>query len=200
MQELPSQPPEKNIQSADHHAQRQGQFGNKLFAAILIAGIVAMAAGILAKEIVEPEKLKENAFPIAVTEDVGTTAGGAAAPAALEPVTPLLATASAENGAKVAKVCMACHSFDKGGANKVGPNLWGIFKNKHGHMEGYAYSKEMMAQTGMWDAETLNKFLANPKAAIPGTKMGFAGLKKANERADVIAYLHSLADSPQPMN
>ncbi len=185
--------------SGHDHGHDSGQLKNKLFASILIAGIIAMAAGILSHKIFEHEPLKENAFPIAVAEDTGAVGGAPAAPAQIEPIAPLLAAANAENGAKIAKVCTACHSFDKGGPNKVGPNLWNVFKNKHGHTEGYPYSKEMLAKEGNWDAENLNHFLAGPKAYIPGTKMGFAGLKKMQERADVIAYLRTLADSPQPL-
>lgn len=163
---------------------------NKVFAAILIAGIVAMAGGIIAEEIFHVHDLEQDAFPV---EGIDAAPGAAAvADVPLEPITPLLATASVENGAKVAKLCAACHSEDKGGPNKVGPALWGVFGASKGHVSGYAYSKELLSKGGSWDAEELNHFLAAPKKHIPGTKMGFAGLKKAQDRADVIKFLETL--------
>lgn len=163
---------------------------NKAFAAVLIAGIVAMAAGIISEEVFHVHELKDDAFPV---EGVESTPGAApVAEAPIEPIAPLLATASVENGAKVAKLCAACHSEDKGGPNKVGPALWGVFGRAKGHADGFAYSKELIAKGGSWDAEELNHFLAAPKKYIPGTKMGFAGLKKPQDRADVIKYLETL--------
>ncbi|HCM83382.1 MAG TPA: cytochrome c family protein, partial [Rhodospirillaceae bacterium] len=164
---------------------------NKAFAAILIAGIVAMFGGILAEEIFHVHELKEDAFPV---EGLAAPAEGGApvADVPLEPITPLLATASVENGAKVAKLCAACHTMEKGGANKVGPAMWGVFGARKGHIDGFAYSKELLAKGGNWDAEELNHFLAAPKKHIPGTKMGFAGIKKPQDRADIIKYLETL--------
>lgn len=134
----------------------------------------------------------DAAAPAATAE-----AAPAAAEAALEPVGPLLAKANAANGEKLAKVCATCHTFVKDGANKVGPNLYGIVGNHRAHLDGFAYSAAMKAQSGeKWDYESLNKYLNKPKDVVPGTKMAFAGLKKASDRADVIAYLRTLADSP----
>lgn len=164
---------------------------NKIFAAILIAGIIAMLAGIFSEELFHVEKLMNDAFPVAALD--GAAASGApVAEEKIEPIAPLMAAASAENGAKVAKVCAACHSFEKGGANKVGPYMWGVYGAKHGHADGYAYSEVLAKMPGNWDAEALNQWLANPKKYAPGTKMGFAGLKKASERADIIKYLETL--------
>jgi cytochrome c len=165
---------------------------NKLFAAVLIAGIVAMGAGIVAEEIFHVHDLHEDAFPVAAADGTG---GGDAAPvaeAAIEPVASLLAAASAENGAKVAKLCTSCHSLEQGGPNKVGPNLWGIIGAKHGHAAGFAYSKVIADMPGNWDEEAINQFVANPKKYAPGTKMSFAGIKKAQDRADLIKYLQTL--------
>src|SRR5262249_39126699 len=91
------------------------------------------------------------------------------------------------------------HSFGKGEAAKVGPNLWGIVNNKHGHMEGYAYSKAISSIDKPWGYEELNHFIANPKAYAPGTKMTFAGLPKVEDRAEAIAWLRTLADTPAPL-
>ncbi len=171
-----------------------GGQGNKIFAAVLIAGIVGMAAGILSDEIFHVKKLDKNAFPIEVT-NATPAAGAPAAPAVLEPIAPLMAAADAAHGQDVAKLCGACHSFDKGGANRVGPNLWNVFgAPKAGRPTGFAYSDAIKAKGGDWDPEELNKFLAAPQQDIPGTKMGFAGLKKPKDRADVISYLQKQHD------
>lgn len=171
---------------------------NKIFMAILTAALIALLAGFVSKQLIHPKFPAERAYKVDVPE-AATAAAGPAAPAEPDPVTPLLAAADAAAGQKLTKACAACHSFEKGGANKVGPNLWGVVNAKHAHVEGFAYSDAMKSQEGVWDYEHLNKFLANPKVAVPGTKMNFAGFKKVEERAAVIAYLRSLADNPAPL-
>jgi cytochrome c len=110
-----------------------------------------------------------------------------------EPIDELMATADIAQGEKLAKVCAACHTFDKGGANRVGPNMWGIVGAKHAHIDGFAYSDALKAKSAeVWDVEALNQFLWNPKKAIPGTKMGYAGMKKPEDRAALIKWLETL--------
>ena len=118
----------------------------------------------------------------------------------LEPVGPLLASADTAKGEKVFKKCGACHTTNKGGANKVGPNLWNIVNAKRGQVEGFSYSKNLCRRKrGTWSYESLNAFLFKPKTYIPGTKMAFAGLKKPSDRANLIAYLRSLSENPAPL-
>lgn len=171
---------------------------NKWLMAILAAVLVAMLAGFVSRQLIHPHQLEKTAYTVPIEE-----AAPAAAPAAeaevLEPIAPLLAAASAENGAKLARACTACHSFEQGGANKVGPGLWEVVGRKLGTHEGFSYSKAMTEHGGTWDYEALNHFLVKPQGFLPGTKMTFAGLKKPEQRADVIAYLRSLAASPQPL-
>lgn len=171
---------------------------NKFFAAVLVAGILAMLSGFVAKKIIHVADPAENAFKIEVVEEAG--AGGATGPTGPEPILALLAAADPAKGENIAKACAACHSFGKGEGARVGPNLYGIVGNKHAHMEGFAYSEAMAAlHDKTWNYAELNGFLYNPKKHLPGTKMVFAGLKKPEQRADVIAYLRTLADSPAPL-
>ena len=176
-----------------------GSTFNKIFMAILMATLIAMFAGFFSKKLLHPTYPAERAYKVEVPETATADAGAPAAPAEPDPVMPLLAAADPAAGQKLVRACAACHTFEQGGANKVGPNLWNIVNNKHAHAEGFAYSDAMKSQEGPWDYEHLNKFLANPKATIPGTKMNFAGMKKVEDRANLIAYLRTLSDSPAPL-
>lgn len=170
---------------------------NKIFAAILVAGIVAMFSGFLAKHLVHGESLKQNAFNIEAAEDTG---GGPAKPAGPEPILAMIATADAARGEKISKACAACHNFVKGGPAGVGPNLYNVLGGPKDHMAGYAYSGELLKVGGpTWTYEELNKFLWKPKAYAPGTKMGYAGLKKPEDRAALLAWLRQQSDSPKAL-
>lgn len=172
---------------------------NKIAAGVLSAGLLAFAVGKIAGVMVHPQKLEQNAYVIDVSAVGGAeTAAAPTGPAPIEPILGLLATANVANGEKAAKKCAACHSFDKGGANKVGPNLWGVVNAQKGAHDGFAYSDAIKSsgKTPNWTYESLSAFLAGPKDYAPGTKMNFAGIKKASERAELVAYLRSLADSP----
>ncbi len=168
---------------------------NKIFAALLVAGITASLSGFVASKVFHHEKLEKNAYQI---EGVVSTGGGAPAAAAQpEPILDLIASADVAQGQKIAKVCASCHSFDKGGPNGMGPDLFGVVGRAKGSHEGFAYSDGMKKKGGNWDYEDLNHFLWKPKSYVEGTKMTFAGLKKPEERAAVIAWLRTLSDSPK---
>jgi cytochrome c len=108
----------------------------------------------------------------------------------------LLASKSAKEGKKVAKKCVSCHSFSKGGKNKVGPNLYNILGQNRAAAPGFNYSVAIKKMGGKWSFTDMDKFLANPKSFIPGTKMAFKGLKSASDRAAVILYIRSFSDTP----
>lgn len=172
---------------------------NKIAAALLVALMLAWGVGTIARNTVTPEMPAKNSYIV----DIGSAAQAAEAPAAAAgpaPIAPLLASANADSGAKYAKVCGACHSFNKGEPAKIGPNLYGIIGSKHAHMAGFSYSAGMQAQADKpWTFDALNEFLYNPRAAVSGTKMSFAGIKNDSDRANVIAWLRTLSDSPVPL-
>lgn len=177
---------------------------DKLVGAI-IAGLLVLVFSINIGGVIYGSNIPVNVpgYKIEVDENAGSGGGGAPAelPAVLDLVM-IFAKADAHNGQQVFNKCAVCHTNGKGDANKVGPNLWNIVNAKVAKHNDFEYSAAMKAygETGaVWSFEHLYRYLFSPKKMVPGTKMAFAGLKKDQERADVIAYLATLSDSPVPL-
>jgi cytochrome c len=167
---------------------------NKIIGAVLGTCLVLLVTSFTASALFAPNMSEKPGFAIAAKEAEGGAKEAAAAPS--EPIEKLLQTASVDKGAAAAKVCQACHTFDKDGPNRVGPNLYGIVGDKKGEGRNFNFSAAIKAKGGSWSIEDLNQFIANPKGYIPGTAMGFAGISRDSQRADVLAYLNSLSDHP----
>ena len=167
---------------------------NKILGAVLGTCLVLLSLNIAASALFAPHKPAKPGYNIAVPEHPVEEAK----PGMPEvPFATLLANADIKRGEGAAKKCVQCHTFNKGGSNLVGPNLWGVVNRPKASLVGYNYSTAMKGQTGNWTFDQLNIYLTNPKAAVPGTAMAaFPGLPKGTERADVIAFLNAQSDSP----
>jgi cytochrome c len=171
---------------------------NTVAGCVLASALFAMVVGKVSNALVHPHKLEKPA--IAVSDEAPQTAVAAAPAQELPPIGPKLASANVDAGKAIfQKQCFTCHTVDKGGPNKVGPNLWGVVGRKKGSHEGFSYSSGMQAKGGDWTYEDIDHMIFKPTAYIKGTKMAFAGLPKEQDRADVIAFLRTMSDSPQPL-
>ena len=167
---------------------------NKIFGAILSVALVATVISFIGNALVQPSK--EKAADIEIADAAAPTQKKAFK---VEPIVSLMSVANIEKGKAQAAKCKACHDLNASKKNKIGPPLWGILLAERGVHDGFSYSKAMANMGGKWDYEALNGFLAKPKRYLKGTKMAFAGIKKAKDRADLIAFLRSLSDAPKPL-
>ena len=173
---------------------------NKIAGGVLASLLFMMGLGILSDAIFKAKQPIVAGYALPTADEGGAaTSAPTAAAAPAEPIAVRLASADAKKGEAVAKACTACHSFDKGGANKVGPALYGIVERAKGATAGFNYSaglKERAGKGEKWDYESLDAFINNPKAYIAGTAMSYSGLADPAKRADLVAYLRSLSDNP----
>ena len=182
---------------------------NKIIAGFLCACLLLIGAGKFASFMQggdehhgdhhseDEHSLSKNAYPIEVPEASITEASAiVSTPVKIVPILALIATANIDAGKKLSKKCAACHSFNAGGPNKVGPNLWNVLNREIGKVDSYKYSKALTAFGGEWNYSSLNKFLIKPKEYIKGTKMNYAGLRKEKDRANILLWLRSLAENP----
>ena len=167
---------------------------NTIAGGVLFAGIVALGSSIVAGETFKSERPEEMGYPIEGVVQEGE--GGAEAE---KPIAFYLATADAAAGEQVFKKCTACHNADQGGANALGPALYGVMGNPVGAHPGFAFTDALKGKGGTWDWDTMSAWLASPKKFAPGTKMTFAGLSNPQDRANVMAFLNSRDASPLPV-
>jgi cytochrome c len=164
---------------------------NKIAAAIFLTSLIAMLVGFVANILYKPKlELSQRGYSVAIEGSLSAVQNSPAVPV---DVKALMAKANADAGAVIVKKCVSCHSFDNGGANKFGPNLWHVPGGPKAHKKYFSYSKAMEAAGGVWDDDSLFHFLNKPSKFIPGTKMSFAGLSKPEDIADVIAFLKEKA-------
>jgi cytochrome c len=177
---------------------------NKIAGATLTALLVTTVIGFIGSALIHPIKLEK---PVVTIEGAPAEPEANAAPAKPEevpPVGPLLAKADVAAGKATFKQCQTCHTDEKGGPNRIGPNLWGVVDRKKATEPGFSYSEAMKkfaadSKPDVWTFEEINKFISNPREHVPGTKMTFVGLKKPTDRANVLAYLRTQSDSPAPL-
>lgn len=169
---------------------------NKVLGAVLGALLFAAGSGFVAELIYHPKPAGKAGYDLPEPEP---QTAAAAPEAKVEPIAVRLASANAEKGEAGTKACHACHNFEKGGPNKVGPDLYGVVERPKGGHAGFEYSAALKEKGGTWTYDDLDAFLTNPKAYAKGTKMAFAGIASPQDRANVIAYLRNNADSPKPL-
>ena len=166
---------------------------NKIVAALIVVFLLVFGIGKVSDIVFHVEKPSSSAYKVEMStatssQDTGTIQS--------VDISALLALGSVEHGQKVFKKCSACHSIKKGGRNNIGPALYNVLGRNMGALEDYKYSKALIAFGKDWTFEEMNNFLIKPTSYIKGTKMAFAGLKKEKDRASVILYMNSNADSP----
>ena len=171
---------------------------NKIAGAVLGSLLFIMGLGVISDALFAAPRMAKPGYELPAAE-AAQGGSAAAAPEVVTPLPVLLAKADPKKGEGLVKACAACHSLDSSGAAKAtGPALYGVIDRAVGST-GFAYSDSMKAKGGKWDYVQINAFLANPKGVVAGTKMSYAGEKDAAKRADIIAYLRSLASSPAPL-
>ena len=170
---------------------------NKILGAVLGTCLFLLAVHIASGAIFSPPVPAKPGYEVTVKEEQPAK-GGEAAPAA-QPIETLLASASAEHGAQVAKQCTICHNLQEGQGPKVGPDLYSVVGRQVASVAGFNYTAALKAKGGTWTFGALNAWLTNPRADVPGTAMTFAGIANEKQRADLIAYLDTLSKSPVPL-
>lgn len=173
---------------------------NKIIGAVLAALLLIVGSKTVLDIVYREHKPAKPGWALPITEVSHSAAPGKAAePFDAKQVVALLSKASADGGKDTFKRCLQCHTPEKGGPNRVGPNLWGVVGRKAAQHAGFPYSDAMKTHSAEWTWQELATYLHDPRAAIPGNKMAFAGIKDNAELADLLAYMRTLSDSPPPL-
>lgn len=189
------------VQGLDRQRDQMDSFElNKIMGAVLGTLLFVMGVGFVAEAVYRPIEGRGPGYALPEPEPVA--ADGAAVAAAPEvPLGLLLASASAERGKAAVKKCQSCHNFGEGEPSKTGPHLYDVVMRPEGSVPDFAYSDALLAHNAagdVWTYENLNHFITKPSDYAPGTKMNFAGVRTAEERADILAYLQTLSAEPKP--
>ena len=168
---------------------------NKIITAILVTVLVVFGIGKISNIIFDKDDKNIVAYKVEAPEG---TAVQASTESSVD-ISALLAMGDIAHGEKVYKKCKACHSIKQGGGNKIGPALWNVIFRPVGSITDYKYSKALSSYGKEWTWEEMNGFLIKPSSWIKGNKMGFAGLKKEEDRASVILYLNENSDNPKQL-
>ncbi len=174
---------------------------NKILAAIIMAVLIVLLISNIGDWFINTDNAKNDkiAYKIEESDSKTENISNEAANVDIELVSPILASASIEKGEKIYKKCGACHNYKKDSVNKVGPNLWNLINRPIAGVEGFGYSKALIEIGGKWTYEELSNFLYKPKDYAKGTKMNFSGLKKVEDRANLILFLREQSDNPVPL-
>lgn len=173
---------------------------NKIIGAVLATALFVMAVKIASEAVFHVPKLAKPGYEVPGVEETQTAEGGAKpAEETLPDFATVIPAADQAHGQQIAQRCTQCHDWAKGGPNRIGPNLYGIINRPRGTHEGFNYSAAMKNKGGTWTYEDLFHYLKSPGTFIPGNKMAFAGLPKAQDRIDLIAFIRTWADSPPPL-
>ncbi len=173
---------------------------NKIIVSITLTVLLVLGINKVTNVIYSVEKPDKSVYQVDNVAEVKTTDDIDVKNTNSEDIMAIFASTSAGEGQKIFKKCAACHSIAQGGANKIGPALWGVLGRNAGSHSDYKYSKAMAAYAKPWSFEEMDGFLLKPKEWIKGTKMSFAGIKNAKERAAVILYMNANTDNPLPLN
>ena len=176
---------------------------NKIIASLIMAFLIIFFISVTGDILVKKQRINDGnnltAYLIDIPEEDIYSSETIKKLTITEPISPFLMNASIEKGEKLFKKCSACHSYDKDGANKVGPNLWNLINRPKGSINSFSYSKALSDFGGKWTFEELSEFLYKPKQYIEKTKMNFAGLKETKERANLILFIREQSDEPVPL-
>jgi cytochrome c len=174
-----------------------GLFWNKIFAAVLATALVVFGIKELSHKFIHAEQPEIPGFAVVIeSTSSDTTVAEIVKEVSLAE---LLSGASASSGERIAKKCIACHTFEKDGANKIGPALWNVVGRDAAAVDGFKYSSALSGSGLSWNFENLNLFLKKPKELVPGTSMSFIGLKKPNDRANFLLWLREKSDAPMAL-